>query len=282
MSFNVRIRFVGMFVFTPRDGEMHVLLPSTAGLTDDCDCGADEGGGTGGTMTQGAPMPQHSARLLFDAGHLLPTDTRKLNLRVHETLQGREMAITGGGHEPVDETLPAALARIPLQVKEDAFSRGAQNLVVSRILLGHGHYYAYAPGHCWDWQGTRRRMTHIVEWVVPNVDGDSLRLELNQLSGAFDTAIEALYPIDGWVDLHVWHVPPTEIPPVTTMPLQPDLGTPAPHAHALFRLFENGPTECPTYAGTDCSPPVDAGVLSEDSDDGRGMSPYSCMGATGP
>jgi hypothetical protein len=308
MPFNLKIRFVGMCVFVPRDGSMFVLLPSTAGLTMAGCCG--DGGGaaedTGGepavtaeaghvhgaavrarsmepAMTTGTetPMPQHSARLMFDAGHLHPTDARTLGLRVHETLRGRELVVAGPEHTPARSQMPGAVVQIGTQVKDEAFARTDQNLVVARIELMAGQYYAYAPGHCWNWMGETVRMSHVVEWVIPDLPEPSLSLDFQLLSGATGGGLEPLYPIDGWVNLEVWHVPHAELPPGADTSPAPPLGTPAPHAEAMFRLFDDPPTEIPTYAGDTCLPPVDPGVISNDPD--RGSLPYSCMtGVGGP
>jgi hypothetical protein len=262
MSFTLRVSFHGMCLFIqPQDTEeMHVLMPATGGTADGDSCACEP----------------HVPRLIFDAAHLLPNQTAPNYAQVHYSLKNRVLDLPQAGNA-FDGALPSGLANLG-SVRADVVSGENVDLVASHVVMRNGSVTDYAKGDCWEWQGQIQRLSHIVEWSVADLTGDSLDLALQGLAGGYSGAVPTLYPINGVVELEVWHAPHTELPPDYIVPPPPTTRGAAQHFASYGKLLVAGTTDVPAYAPNECAPIQNPGKY----DDGpRSSVTYSCVGGQG-
>ncbi|HEX8246206.1 MAG TPA: hypothetical protein VF541_22030 [Longimicrobium sp.] len=261
MSFTLRVSFHGMCLFV-REGTqaLHVLMPATGGVADEDGCGC----------------PPHSPRLIFDSAYLRPRQTALDHALVHCSMQKKTLAFPQAG-STLDSTLPAGLAKVG-QVRPDVLSGQNTDLVAARVLLRNGSLSDYAKGDCWSWKGQLQRLSHIIEWTVGDLPGDSLALPLQGLTGAAAGSVPALHPVDGVVELEVWHAPHSELPPDYIIPPPPAFRGAAQHFSSYGKLLQAGTLELPAYEPEACAPITNPGRW----DDGpRSSVTYSCVSAEG-
>ncbi|HSU13465.1 hypothetical protein [Longimicrobium sp.] len=262
MSFTLRVSFHGMCLFV-RDGTqaLHVLMPATGG--------AEEGDGCG-------CVEQHSPRLIFDSAYLRPQQTGLDDALVHCSMLNKALEFPQAGNA-LDNTLPAGLAKVG-EVRADVLDGTNTDLVSARVLLRNGSLSDYAKGDCWTWQGQLQRLSHIIEWSITDVPGDSLSLSLQGLSGAFAGSVPTLHPVDGVVEVEVWHAPHTELPPDYIIPPPPAARGGAQHFSSYGKLLQAGTVDLPEYEPDACLPITNPGKY----DDGPKSSvTYSCVSAEG-
>jgi len=257
MSFDLRISFHGMCMFV-RDGSdaLHVLMPATG--SDGCGC------------------PPHSPRLIFNSAHLRPSQTAFDDTVVHRSLQNKKLEFADTG-ATLDNSLPTELAKTDT-VRSDVFDETNTDPVASRVVLRNGSCSDYARGACWTWKGQMQRLSHVIEWTIPGVTGSSLDLELLSLTGASGGSVPTLYPVNGCIELEVWHAPHAELPPDYIVPARPSRGAGGSHFAAFGKLLDAGTTDVPEYEDDSC------GTLTNPSkydNDDRGNVTYSCTSAEG-
>jgi hypothetical protein len=264
MPFTLRVSFHGMCMFV-RDGteKLHVLMPATGGDAstggDGCDC-----------------VEAHAPRLLFDSAHLRPNQTAADDATVHVSLQKKKLEFPTGGNA-LDATLPTELAKIG-HVRDDVVTGENTELLNSRVLLRSGSCSDYAKGTCWTWQGQAQRLSHIIEWTVENVPGDSLSLPLVGLTGIAMGTLPTLHPVDGVVELEVWHAPHTELPPDSIVPPRPSRSGPAQHFSAFGKLLVTGSTDVPAYEPDACPEIVNPGKYDHGD---KSAATWSCTSSEG-
>jgi hypothetical protein len=293
MAFTLRVRFCGMCLFI-RDGNsrMHVLLPSTAGVFPVAPDPADgEGGDTDGgdgdgegqetccaTFTdEGMRIEPHTVRIAFNTAHLQPGRVSLDPFYAQVSLRNRVLDVPRMGAE-LDTTMPADLVSLGGNLRGEVFGDDAGDLLSSRVTFSSGSCTGVAAGRCWSWAGSVRRMTHVVEWSIPDLPGDELVLPLTQFSGAVGGELGPVYPVNGVVDLEVWHVPYTDLPPDAVVPPEPDPEHPtvAHHFAAMLRLFQDPVYDLPVYVGDEC--PKSALVREELDELHKGLAVLTCMG----
>ena len=260
MPFTLRISFHGMCLFV-RDGAqaLHVLMPATGGgASEDCGC------------------EPHTPRLLFDTAHLRPQQTAPDHALVHYPLLKKVLEIPQGG-SALDNALPPELAKVG-PVRADVFGGQNTDLVASKVVLRNGSCSDYAKGACWTWQGQVQRLSHIIEWSVEDVPGTSLDLSLQGLTGAFAGDVPTLHPVNGVVELSVWHAPHCELPPDYIVPPAPSRGGSAQHFSGFGKLLQAGTVGLPGYEPDTCPPIENPGKYDEDE---KSAATYSCVSAEG-
>jgi hypothetical protein len=262
MSFTLRVSFHGMCLFV-RDGSqaLEVLMPATGAQA-----------GTGGC----ACAEPHAPRLIFDSAHLRPSQSANDDALVHCSLAKKSLDFGDLGGT-LDNSLPPELAKLGT-VRSDVLSGENTDLVASRVRVRNGSCSDYSRGACWSWQGQVQRLSHVIEWSIPDVPGDSLQLPLQSLTGVSIGSVPTLYPVNGVVELEVWHAPHSELPPDFVIPPQPARGAFAPHFAGFGLLLAAEPTELPQYEPDACAPLTNPGKYDQDP---RGTVTYSCTSAEG-
>jgi hypothetical protein len=177
--------------------------------------------------------------------------------------------------------LPPDLASVGGTLRDEVFTEDAGGLLAARITFQSGACTGVAPGRCWSWRGTVRRMTHVVEWSIPDIPGDELVLPLQQFSGVTGGELGPLYPVNGVVDLDFFHAPYADLPPDPVIPVEPDPANPpvAHHFAAILRLFQDPVYDLPLYVGNEC--PQSGFVREALEDIIRGTASMTCMGGQG-
>jgi hypothetical protein len=120
-----------------------------------------------------------------------------------------------------------------------------------------------------------------VEWEIPDVEGDSLTLVCEPIGGGgTQKALGTLFPIDGRVNVVLYHETAQDLPP-DPLPVEsqavPAAGFTPPHFAAYYGLFDSPvATLLPRFRGSlgDC-PPLANPCVAMPPDLG-GM-PYTCL-----
>jgi hypothetical protein len=280
MAFTLRITFSGLCLFVPEraaggtTGRMHVLMPGMYGHHHH---GPD----------------RHVPVLAYDSGHLVPGGAA-MGVPALAKLTGYHLTLVPGAN--ADPRLCGHIVNLReitgRGVDPDLLGADTRNKLVSRITLGAGRITRVAPGVCWEWRpGEFRPIAHRVEWEIENVPGDTLALAGEPIGGGgAQRPLGTLHPVDGRIDLQVFHETPDDLPP-DPAPLD-HLPAPMPgdhpkHFSAYYGLFGGPvPIVLPRYWGllTDCPPvanpcaviPPDMGgrpftcLVAGDDDDGEG------------
>lgn len=272
MAFTLRITFSGLCLFVPEPdgsgpaGRMHVLMP---GMFDD-HCDGD----------------RHVAAVAFDTGHLLQDGT-PTGVTAIASLAGRQLTPVAGA------TASLALCGHIVDLGEmtqrsvdpDVLGADPQGKLSARVTLGAGQITAVAPGVCWEWHPDEvRPIAHRVRWEIPEVEGTHLALFSEPIGGGGEPKpLGDLYPIDGGVNLVVYHDIPQELPP-DPVPAEaypePEQDFTPPHFAAYYALFGDDVTPVlPRYRGKEgCDAPANpCSLLSP----GEGGLPYTCLIAGG-
>jgi len=249
MSFTLRITFSGLCLFVPEPtsggttGRMHVLMPGMFGE----DCGAD----------------RHVAALAYDTGHLAAAGT-PTGVTALAKLSGEQFTPVAGEEANLAFCSHIVDLREITQRPVDPDHLGAdeKKLLAARVTLGAGRITRVAPGVCWEWRpGEFRPIANRVEWEILDVEGEQLTLVSEPIGGGGEQkALGTLYPMNGVVNLVVYHETPQELPPeplpVSRQPV-PAPGFIPHHFSAYYTLFGGPvPNVLPRYWGKleDCPP----------------------------
>lgn len=269
MAFTLRITFSGLCLLVPEPanggptGRMHVLMPGMFGEH----CGED----------------RHVAAVAYDTGHLAAEGT-PTGVTAIASLARRQLTPVLGEEANLALCSHIVDLREITQRPVDADHLGADTgeKLAARVTLGAGGITRVSQGVCWEWRpGEFRPIAHRVEWEIPDVDGDSLTLESDPIGGGGPPkALGTLYPIDGRVNLVVYHETPQELPPdplpVSSQPV-PARGHTPHHFTAYYSLFGGPvPTVLPRFWGGlgDC-PPLSNPCAALPPD--LGGLPYACL-----
>jgi hypothetical protein len=93
--------------------------------------------------------------------------------------------------------------------------------------------------------------TRMAWWAEWTIEGLTAPLQL-QLTDATGNAMKVapLNPVDGMIQLYVYHVPAAQLPPNPVLPPQPAQGTAAPHFPGFKKLLTRTLDDfTPTYEG---------------------------------
>ncbi|HEY0152214.1 MAG TPA: hypothetical protein VGB92_09465 [Longimicrobium sp.] len=270
MAFTLRITFSGLCLFVPEPaasgtgGRMHVLMPGMSGHGHH---GED----------------RHVAAVAYDTGHLAPGGT-PTGLTAMAPLTGRQLIPVAGA-----EASLALCGHIPdlgeitgQQVDPDLLGADTSNKLAARVTLGAGQITRVSPGVCWEWRpGELRPIANRVEWEIADVEGEQLTLVSELIGGGSgQKALGTLFPMNGRVNLIVYHEPPQDLPPeplpVEHQPVPPRGFTP-PHFSAFYGLFSGPvPTLLPRYRGPASeAPPLANGCATIPPE--MGGLPFTCL-----
>jgi hypothetical protein len=274
----LRLTFTGMCLYAQDGNEMHVLMPKH----DPAEHGTNGGGepphhgaepGTGWPTASGHYTQAHAARLTFDIAHLQPGQSEEAGYDAHVSLVDRRLVIPEVGRD-FDPTFPDEVAKVGSGVKPGVLS-GELPVLAARVLIRRGRPVVEDPGVCWDWGDSRRQLTHQVVWVVEDFPDEPLQLELGGIRAGTGGTLPALYPVDGKLNLDIWHIPVGELPPIVVRPEEPTRSTPAPHFHTYAELLVDPAFPIPRYVAARCSQDDPRPWM-----EGRkGAYPYGCLSA---
>lgn len=269
MAFTLRITFSGLCLFVPEPaaggtgGRMHVLMPGMFGHHHDAD--------------------RHVAAVAYDTGHLVPGGT-PTGVTAMVAISGRQVTPVAG------EAASLAMCGHIVNLREitgrpvdpDHLGDDTSRKLTARVTLGAGRITRVSPGVCWEWRpGEYRPIANRVEWEIDDVDGEQLTLVSELIGGGGEQkALGTLHPINGRVNLVVYHEPTQDLPP-EPLPLHhqpvPPRGFTPHHFSAFYALFGVAvPTVLPRFHGplSDC-PPLAGGCDTIPPEMG-GM-PYTCL-----
>jgi hypothetical protein len=244
MAFTLRITFSGLCLFVPEPaaaggtGRMHVLMPGMSGHHHH---GAED---------------RHVAAVAYDTGHLVPGGTHT-GITALAPLTGRQLTPVAG--EEASLSLCGHIVDLReitgVGVDPDHLGPATSGKLASRVTLGAGRITRVAPGVCWEWRpGELRPIANKVEWEIADVEGEQLTLVSELIGGGGEQkALGTLYPMNGRVNLVIYHEPPQDLPPeplpVDHQPV-PARGFTPPHFTAFYGLFGGPvPTLLPRYHG---------------------------------
>lgn len=274
MAFTLRITFSGLCLFVPEPaaggstGRMHVLMPGMPGH-------------------HHHPGDRHVAAVAYDTGHLVPGGT-PTGITALAPISGRQVTPVAGegaslalcGHIP---DLREITGR---PVDPDHLGADTRKKLNSRVTLGAGRITRVAPGVCWEWRpGELRPIANRVEWEIADVEGEQLTLVSELIGGGGEQkALGTLFPMNGRVNLVVYHEPPQDLPP-EPLPVEhqpvPAPGFTPPHFTAFYSLFGGPvPTLLPRYRGLSCDVPPLANACETIPPEMGGM-PFTCLVAGG-
>lgn len=274
MAFTLRITFSGLCLFVPEPaaggsaGRMHVLMPGMSGH-------------------HHHPEDRHVAAVAYDTGHLAPGGT-PTGLTALAPLSGRQFTPVAGeaanlalcGHIPDLREITG------VPVDPDHLGPDTSHKLAARVTLGAGQITRVAPGVCWEWRpGELRPIANRVEWEIADVEGEQLTLVSELIGGGGEQkSLGTLFPMNGRVNLIVYHEPPQDLPP-EPIPLEqhpvPARGFTPHHFAAFYGLFGGPvPTLLPRYRGLE-APPLANGCQTIPPE--MGGKPFTCLVAgTGP
>lgn len=275
MSFDLKLTFTGMMMYVPQATQLQVLFPKTAETV----AAAVISSGGCGTETADCVEP-HAARITFDTAYARQGAAALDEAVAHVSLRNKRLEIPAVGSAYV-RGIPPVVAVAPGPVRQDVLDGTSDADLAARIRVSTGQATYADPGECWEYQGTIRRMSHQVEWTISGIDDDyPLQLPLTDLAGlATRGSLPRLYPIDGVVELWIWHAPAFELPPDGLAPQTPQDGDQGHHFAHLGMLLEARALEMPLFRPEQCGPlPPDTRPRHRD----KGATSLSCTGTQVP
>lgn len=275
MAFDLKLTFTGMMLYVPEATQLQVLLPKTAESIAAPVVPANGGGCTAST----ACVEPHAARITFDSAYTRQGMQALDDAVVHVSIRQKRLDLPATG-SPYERGIPSVVAMAPSPVRPEVLAGTANGDLAARIHVSTGKASYADPGECWEYQGTVRRMSHQVEWTIRDMPGDHLDLPLTDLSGLVTQgALPRLYPIDGTVELWVWHAPAFELPPDGIAPEMPVDGDGGHHFSHLGMLLDSRSLEMPLFRPNQCGelPP---GTRPRSRD--KGATSLSCTGTQAP
>lgn len=223
MPFDLYITFAGMCTLVDDGTSLHVLLPKSHGKT------------------------VHLSTLYYEPEHAPDHVPGEAGLRSHplahryldlSSLQTANGYVSGLPSElfNMDDVTPAPLSRALL------VGDGGGKLT-SRVTVKAGAYDDCDRGGRWIIAGEGPRFMAIaVRWKVAGITDELLRLNLQPLDGGGNGEVVKLVPINGRVEIAVFHTPandvPTRLPPVPRSGNNPNRGDKAKHFGAFYTLFD--------------------------------------------
>ncbi|HET7233922.1 MAG TPA: hypothetical protein VFJ16_28180 [Longimicrobium sp.] len=279
MPFDLKLTFTGMMLYVPEATRLQVLMPKTAETmaapvisSTGEECGAS-------TTDTSVCVEPHAARVTFDTAYVREGAQALDDVLAHVSLRQKRLEIpaVGGSYT---RGIPSVVTVTSSPVRSDVLDGTADEVLMARLVVSTGGATYADPGECWEYQGDVRRMSHQVEWTIPDIDDDHLDLSMTDLAGmAAQGSFPRLYPIDGKVELWVWHAPAYELPPDAITPEEPVSGDQAHHFAHLALLLDSRSLEMPLFRPNECGelPP---GTRPRERD--RGASVLSCTGAQAP
>jgi hypothetical protein len=230
-EFDLRITILGLCLFVRdfADRRMHVLMPSTG----------EHAHGSGGRVDQ------HLARLVYDSAYERPGASQLQNRPVFVPLENGALDLTSlASRGEIDLTFPYEVVDLdPIvqeRVNKNRLSSDTAGRVISRVSVGAGSITALDAGVRWSFgDSPPRHMAIAVDWTIPGVTADSLRSAILGMNGGSDRVFPALHPIDGSIQMYVYHTPPEELPPYADRGELPAPGELAEHFSAYYGLYDN-------------------------------------------
>lgn len=279
MAFDLTLTFTGMMIYVPENTQLRVLMPKTAEsmpapvLTTGGECS-----GQSSTDTTVCVEP-HAARITFDTAYVREGATGPDGAIAHVSLLQKRLDVPVVG-DAYQAGIPSDMTELPSVVRQDVLEGNANEVLASRIRVRNGHATYADPGECWEYGGEVRRMSHQVEWTISGIEGDYLDLPLTDLSGDLTVgSLPRLYPIDGKVELWIWHAPAWELPPDAIIPEEMDDGDGAHHFAHLSVLLDSRSVDIPLYRPGACAPLPPETIRRRHRD--KGSSSLSCTGGQG-
>ena len=265
MSFDLRISFTGVCLFTPdvapaspAQHRMHVLLPAF---------------GTGDH--------HHHARLVYDVAYLTgaPGLARRLDC---VPLEGGYLEILSPG--ALNAAFPREVVSLdpimsPERLPRSYVSDAPGPLVSSRVTLASGAVSNYEVGaHFEVGEVSARRMTWQLEWTVRGIESDRLALDLRPFTTQEDEPSppvppRELFPIGDTIRLFVYNVTCQDLPPLRLMDDFP-VGAEVEHFKAYYQLYGASASgkSLPKIFGTEFTPEdVDCGCGPAPGGGGHGL-----------
>lgn len=257
----LRITFSGSCLFVPKLAEegkpnrVHVVMPLPHGHH-----GED----------------RHVCVLMFKAGYLRQGASNAGPEWVVRSLENCILSIPGLGADL--GICPDIIDLRPL-VKSDLGSvlqDEKQGKAVARVDLQMGKMGRVARGACWEWEyDTPRRLAHIAEWEIEIGDQNSVTLPLLGWTEVDPLPLPTLHAIGGLVEVFVYNLPPSDLPPAPEVHHDPAAKSEAPHFGQYFTLFDTRVPEWrPRFAVQQGCLPV-TGACEEIPN--TGGSPFNCM-----
>jgi hypothetical protein len=271
MAFTLRITFSGLCLFVPERaaggtaGRMHVLMPGMHG------------------HHHHAEEERHVAALAYDTGHLVQGGT-PTGITALAPLTNRQLTPVAG-----EAATLALCGQIPdlreitgRGVDPDHLGADTSKKLTARVTLGAGRITRVSPGVCWEWRpGELRPIANRVEWEIADVEGEQLTLVSELIGGGGEQkALGTLFPMNGRVNLVIYHEPPQDLPP-EPLPLEqhpvPARGFTPPHFTAFYGLFGGPvPTLLPRFRGQLSEAPPLANPCQTIPPE-MGAKPYTCL-----
>jgi len=278
MSFDLTLTFTGMMVYVPEATQLRVLMPKTSGSM-----AAPVVTSTGECSVQSSTDPAtcvepHAARITFDTAYTRPGAQALDEAVAHVSLLQKRLDVPVVGSAYV-QGIPSYVTELPSVVRQDVLEGYANEVLASRVRVRTGQSTYADPGECWEYDGAVRRMSHQVEWTISGVEGDYLDLPLTDLSGLLTVgSLPRLYPLDGKIELWIWHAPAWELPPDAIIPEELSEGDGAHHFAHLSVLLDSRSLDMPLFRPNQCGP-LPPGTRPRHRD--KGSSSLSCTGGQG-
>ncbi|HET7461226.1 MAG TPA: hypothetical protein VFJ82_08250 [Longimicrobium sp.] len=275
MPFDLTLTFTGMILYVPELTQLQLLMPKTPEilpppviLPEGQSCGSN-----------GDCMEAHSARITFDTSYMRQGAQTLDGVTAHVSLRGKKLDVPAVGSAYV-RGVPQEITRLSSPTRADVLDGTANSELAARVRVRTGRATYADPGECWEYQGTVRRMSHQVEWTISGIDQDHIELPLIDLGGlAPDTSLPWLYPVNGRIELWIWHAPPAELPPDALVPELPPSGSQGHHFSHLRSLLDSRTLEAPLFRPNACGPLPEGTRLRERD---KGASSLSCTGGQAP
>lgn len=278
MSFDLTLTFTGMMLYVPETNQLRVLMPKTA-ETIAAPVIDSEGECTGATSEDPEVCVEpHAVRILFDTAYTRSGATAMDDALAHVSLRQKRLDVPVVGSTYV-QGIPSFVASVGSTVRADVLAGEANEVLAARVRIRTGEATYADPGECWEYGSEVQRMSHQVEWTISDIEGDYIDLPLTDLSGlTTQGSLPRLYPVDGKIDLWIWHAPAFELPPDAIVPDTPAAGSAAHHFAHLAVLLQSRSLEMPLFRPNECGelPP---GTRPRHRD--RGISALSCTGGQG-
>lgn len=234
-TFTLKLKITGVCLITPsRNGEkgLYVLMP-TGLQKGDVGVGhgrherGDRGVGQGATQGEELHVPAHVARILFHEGHCVQGCTGlevRPDSRLGVPLEGQSLLLPHlDAKDEFDPPAPSTFWDITRQtrprskkLKKRLFERKTSSPdLLSRVFIPLGRQDEPSRGAIWkivqDGAEHYQEMALTLNWVVRDVKGDTLDLELRTLKKDELTRTIELKPINGEILLEIWHTPEDEL-----------------------------------------------------------------------
>lgn len=223
MSFDLRIRFLGLGMFVPEPAveeggsktpaRMHVLLPSSEHGH------GGHGNGNGGGGNAAADDGRHFVRIVYDKAYETQGSKQLTRTLKFVTMEKREMSLAGLVPEgEIELTIPDEICDVtPVAgiLPDTVIGPNPGNGVIGRVTVDSGALTDWRLGAFFTLDGQPpRRMTTQAEWTVRGIEADSLaETALTGLNGAAAGTLPPLYPIGQTIHLMVFNAPAAEFPP---------------------------------------------------------------------